>query len=199
MRYTTRPTRSSLIAIVLFLVLAGGLTGCLPSQGGGGKGERKKMLNLDGQDGAWEATSLGSGANFGAASFASAESYPNKMAAAYPRLPFTLLDTTIRVGGEMADFMLLRLPTADYDYLLLAAKGFESWLPSWLNAWPQSGRHGIVIDLSGGTATQRADFQVSCPSQYPCRWCSCGTSPLSPAHPLLHSSFSPCKLSNARC
>jgi len=126
---------------------------CLPSGPAGGRPERRKMLTPDALEGSWESSGLtasprrtASGAAAGMTALA---------------LPFTLADTTILQGGEELDYMLLRLPSADYDYLLLAAKNFESWLPSWLAAWPQSGRHGVAIQLTGGTATNRTDFLVT--------------------------------------
>lgn len=140
-------------ALVFCVAFSAALAGCLPSMPGGGRPERKKMFTSDALEGEWEGSAL----------TVAAQTTAPRSVAFYSPLPFTLVDTTINLNGEEADYMLLRLPTADYDYLLLAAKNYESWLPTWLAAWPQSGRHGVAIELNGGTATERADFQVTVP------------------------------------
>jgi len=138
--------------LLIFLWLSFFMTGCLPGGGGpGGKPARKKMLTSDPSPGGWEGVSL------------APQSGGNQPALDAPSLPFYLMDTTMRIGGEEMNVALLRSPSADYDYLLLAAKGYEAWLPAWLAAWPQSGRQGFVIDLTVGTASQRVDLQVQCP------------------------------------
>lgn len=145
------------MAAFLFLLLAGYLPGCTPGPGSpGSKPARKKMLNLDTQSDGWEAYQFASPAPGSAASATSQ----------YPPLPFALADTTIMLGGESADFYVLRVPSADFDFLLPMAKTYEPWLTAWLAAWPQMGRRGVAIDLSAGKPTRRASFQVECAAQH---------------------------------
>ena len=141
------------VGLLIFLSLSVFMTGCLPGGGGpGGKPGRKKMLTADLSVGGWEGVGLAPGLD---------GSRPPAPGA--PALPFYFVDTTMHIGGEEMNVALLRSPSADYDYLLLLAKGYEAWLPTWLAAWPQSGRQGFVIDLTAGAASQRVDLQVKCP------------------------------------
>jgi hypothetical protein len=149
----TVPVVGLLIVLSLILMaLSFFMTGCMPGGGGpGGKPARKKMLTADLSVGGWEGLGLAPGSG------------ESRQALNAPALPFYLMDTTMLIGGEETNVALLRSPSADYDYLLLFAKGYEAWLPAWLAAWPQSGRQGFVIDLTTGDASQRADLQVKCP------------------------------------
>ena len=141
------------MGLLISLSLSFFMTGCLPAGGGGpaGKPARKKMLTSDLSVGGWEGIGLAPGSG------------GNQPAPGAPTLPFYFVDTTMRIGGEETNVALLRSPSAAYDYLLLLAKGYEAWLPTWLAAWPQSGRQGFVIDLTAGAASQRVDLQVKCP------------------------------------
>jgi hypothetical protein len=141
---------------MLFLLCGGLLTGCLPSSpGGSSRGERKKMFTLDGTDGLWEGYSLSaSGAKAGSGQPGMAD---------VPMLPFTVSDTLLQQSAGLHPYVLLRLSSADYDFLLLGAKNFEAWLPGWLKSWSQTGREGLMIDLSAGKATGRSVFRLTAP------------------------------------
>ena len=139
------------LGLMIILWLSASMTGCMPGGGGPGKPARKKMLTADLSVGGWEGVNLAPGSG------------GSRRVLDAPSLPFYLMDTTMRIGGEETNVALLRSPSADYDYLLLFAKGYEAWLPTWLAAWPQSGRHGFVIDLTAGAASQRVDMQLQCP------------------------------------
>jgi hypothetical protein len=147
----------AVMAAILFLLFAGSLPGCMPGPGSpAGKPPRKKMLSLDAQGDGMEAYQLTSPA-------------PGEGVLAtklYPPLPFALADTTIAFGGDNADFYVLRIPSAQFDFLLPMVKTYEPWLSAWLSAWPQMGRRGVAIDLSAGKATRRAIYQVESAAQH---------------------------------
>jgi hypothetical protein len=142
---------------VLFFLLCGGLlTACLPSSPAGpSRGERKKMFTLDGADGGWEGYSL-------SASDAKA-GFGQPGALAVPQLPFAVSDTLLQSRTGLRPYILLRLPSADYDFLLLGAKSYEAWFPGLLKSWAQSGREGLVIDLSAGKAADQSVLQLTAP------------------------------------
>lgn len=141
---------------LLFLLCGSLLTGCLPSSPAGpSRGDRKKMFTLDGTDGSWEGYSL-------SASDAKA-GIGQPGAVAVPPLPFALSDTLLQQGSGLHAYVLLHLPSADYDFLLLGARNYEPWFPGWLKSWPQTGREGLMIDLSAGNATGRSVFQLTAP------------------------------------
>lgn len=114
------------------------------------------MFTFDQADVRWEGNSLiGSGSRgFGPVG-------PGE--AAVPPLPFALGDTLLQKDGASQLYAALHLPSSDYDLLLMGAKIYEAYLPDWLKAWPQTGREGLVIDLSAGKATARTSFQLSGP------------------------------------
>ena len=143
--------------VMLFLLCSGLLVSCLPSSPAGqSRGERKKMFTLDGTDGSWEGYSLSpSGAKAGTGQPGASVSVPP--------LPFVLSDTLLKQGAGLHAYVLLRLPSADYDFLLLGAKNYEAWFPGWLKSWSQTGREGLMIDLSAGKATARSIFQLKAP------------------------------------
>ena len=150
-------THRTVMAAFLFLLIAGSLPGCMPGPGSpAGRPARKKMLNLDARSDGWDAYYFASPAPGIAASATNQ----------YPPLPFALADTTIMLGGDNAQFFVLRVPSADLDFLLPMAKTYEPWLSAWLAAWPQMGRRGVAIDLSAGKATKRAGYQVECAAQH---------------------------------
>ncbi len=143
------------VALVIISLLCNGLfTGCLPaSPGGGSRGERKKMLIPDETAGRWEGYSL---------STSDADGHGGQpVAAGIPSLPFVLSDTLFGGGPEAKPYLLLRLPTADYDFLLLGAKGYEAYLPGWLKSWSQTGREGLAIELAAGKVTGQTALQLS--------------------------------------
>lgn len=125
------------------------------------------MFTLDGADGNWEGYSLsGSGAKPGPGvkdgpGFQAGTGQP--AAVGFPSLPFALSDTLLQQGAGMHAYVLLRLPSADYDFLLLGAKSYEAWFPGWLKSWPQTGREGLMIDLSAGKATEHSVFRLTAP------------------------------------
>jgi hypothetical protein len=156
MRYKQSRSFSASAALAMILLCSGLLTGCLPSPGGGSeRGERKKMFTLDEGDISWEGNGLTGSAsrNFSV--------QPGTVP--FPPLPFVVSDTLFRSAAGQQSYILLRLPTADYDFLLLGAKTYESYFPGWLKAWPQTGREGLMIDLSAGKAAERSVFQLTCP------------------------------------
>ena len=113
------------------------------------------MLNPDAGDGSWEGYSLSApGAKAGSRQ-------PDGID--IPALPFAVSDTLLLQGAGLHPYVLLRLSSADYDFLLLGAKSYEAWLPGWLKSWSQTGREGLVIDLSAGKATGRSAFQLRAP------------------------------------
>ena len=138
------------MGLLISLSLSYFMTGCMPGGGAPGKPARKKMLTSDLSAGGWEGAGLAPGSD------------GSRPALDAPSLPFYFMDTTMLIGGEETNVALFRSPSAECDYLLLFAKGYEAWLPAWLAAWPQSGRHGFVIDLTAGNASQRLDLQVKC-------------------------------------
>ncbi|TDW96268.1 hypothetical protein [Dinghuibacter silviterrae] len=137
--------------VVLLLVCISLSPGCLPSPAGPSRAPRKKMFTLDETDGLWEGNSLTSPGS----------RLPNAMVA--PSLPFAMSDTLLQGRAGMEPYVLLRMPSADVDFLLLGAKNYEAWFPGWLKSWSQTGRQGLVIDLSSGKATGRTTFQLSAP------------------------------------
>ena len=150
-------TPRTIVSAFLFLLFAGSLTGCMPGPGSPtSKSPRKKMLNLAAQGDGWEAYRF---ASPGPGSSASAVGQ-------YPQLPFALADTTIALGGDNANFYVLRAPSAEFDFLLPMVKTYEPLLSGWLSAWPQMGRRGMAIDLSAGKATKRAAYQVEYAAQH---------------------------------
>ena len=142
--------------MTLCLLCNGLLTGCAPTSPGSGRGERKKMFTFDQADVRWEGNSL-----IGSGSRGLGPAGPG--GAAVPPLPFALGDTLLQDHGGSQLYAVLHLPSSDYDLLLLGAKMYEPYLPGWLKAWPQTGREGLMIDLSAGKATARTSFQLSCP------------------------------------
>lgn len=164
--------------VTLFLLCGGLLASCLPSSPGRSHGgDRKKMLNLDDATGDWEGYSLTAPeAQHGAIPSPALGAIPGTQqsaatqpgtdqpgAPAFPPLPFALSDTLLQRGAAIQTYMLLRLSSADYDFLLLGAKNYEAWLPVWLKSWPQTGREGLIIDLSAGKATSQIAFQLTAP------------------------------------
>jgi len=141
--------------IALLLLLCSGLvTGCMPSSPGGKqRPERKKMFTLDGTDGSWEGYSLSASRGQTGAG--------NPGAANVPLLPFSVGDTVM--GAGLRPYMLVRLPSADYDFLLPGAKNYEALFPGWLKNLPQTGRDGLVIDLASGKASNQSVFQLGAP------------------------------------
>ena len=141
---------------ILFLLCAALLTSCLPSSpAGSSRGPRKKMFTLDGTDGNWEGYSLSTpGAKAGMGQPGAVD---------VPPLPFALSDTLLQQGASLHTYILLRLPSADYDFLLLGARNYEAWLPGWLKSWSQTGREGLMLDLSTGKAAARSVFQLTAP------------------------------------
>src|ERR1700744_1818245 len=112
-------TTKQLITLILFLALTGSMTGCLPGPGSPtSRPQRKKMLTEDINDDGLERFSL-------TTSKAAADP-------AMPPPPFTLVDSMIRMGTEDADFLVLRLPSTDMDFLLPMAKTYEPYLTAWL-------------------------------------------------------------------
>ena len=78
-----------------------------------------------------------------------------------PAPPFSLVDSVIGLGGENADFFVLRIPTSQFDFLLPMAQTYEPYLAAWLTNWPMLGRKGLAIDLTAnGQPTRRANFQL---------------------------------------
>lgn len=142
----------------LFLLVAGAVSSCAPGGGGSpaSKPARKKMLNLNASDNGWDAFGM---VPNGLQSVTTASN-------AYPQLPFALADTVISMGGDNADFYILRIPSSNMDFLLPMAMSYEPWLAGWINAWPQLGRRGVAIDLSAGKATQCATLQVEAVAQH---------------------------------
>ncbi len=138
MKYVTDHKITIIRAVTLMLIAGSILTACAP----GGPPPRKKFPLTSLDEGGWE----GRG-----------PSVTNH------RTSFVYADTLITLSGKTADFLLLRLPSRDYDFLLPAIKSKESLLTNWLNYWPKLDRHGVVIDLSDDRGTQRADFQLTCP------------------------------------
>ena len=139
-----------------FLLLCNSLlTGCLPASPGSGRPERKKMFTLDQADSRWEGNRLSASGTRGGSR--------QSGAVVFPPLPFALSDTLLQVGGGLRPYLLVHLSSGDYDLLLLGAKTYEGYLPGWLKAWPQTGREGIIIDLSAGKPTGRDVFQFSTP------------------------------------
>ena len=138
--------------VLFFLLCSSFLIGCLPSSPSGpSRGERKKMFTLDGADVNWEGYSLStSGAKAGTS-------------VGVPQLPFTVSDTLLQQRTGLQPYILIRLSSADYDFLLLGAKNFEAMLPGWLKNWQQTGREGLVIDLSAGKAAEQSVFQLTAP------------------------------------
>lgn len=113
------------------------------------------MFTLDAADGNWEGYSLStSGAKAGSG---------QPGVAGVPTLPFAVSDTLLQQGGSLHPYILLRLSSADYDFLLLGANTYEAWFPGWLKSWSQSGREGLVIDLSTGKATGQSAFRLTAP------------------------------------
>ena len=140
--------------VMLFLLFGGFLTACLPAAPSS-RGGRKKMLTLDGADVNWEGFSLStSGAKTGSG---------KPGVAGFPTLPFAVSDTLLQQGGSLHPYVLLRLPAADYDFLLIGANTYEAWFPGWLKSWSQTGREGLVIDLSAGKATGQGAFRLTAP------------------------------------
>ena len=135
-----------------FMLLTGLLAGCLPGPGSPtNRPARKKMLT-DGISGdgieavGFAATAAGRGAPAGVN---------------VPAPPFTLVDSVIGLGGENADFFVLRIPTSQFDFLLPMAQMYEPYLAAWLTNWPLLGRKGLAIDLTtNGQPTRRANFQL---------------------------------------
>jgi hypothetical protein len=161
MKYITTRAAAPMIVVICSLLLSGLLPGCLPTGPGKTPPTRKKMPAPRLSDGSWE----------GGGSISLDPATPSS--AGMPVLsapwPFAMADTTIGLGNRSDDFVVLRLPSTDYDYLLLSAKNFEPLLPMWLNSWPQSGRRGIAIDLStggSGLTVLRADYRLDCPAQH---------------------------------
>jgi hypothetical protein len=163
--------QSFIVGAMMALCLMGNglLTGCAPSSPGGpSRGERKKMFTFDQADVRWEGNGLaGSGSRGFGAGGSGGTAVPGGAAwpggAAVPPLPFALGDTLLQKDGGSQLYALLHLPSADYDFLLMGAKIYEPYLPGWLKAWSQTGREGLVIDLSAGKATARTSFQLSGP------------------------------------
>jgi hypothetical protein len=143
------PKNQQLIIVFLFLALAGSMTGCLPGPGSPtSRPQRKKMLTDDINSDGLERYSLSS---------TSAAGEP-----AMPPPPFILVDSTIQLGAENADFLVLRIPSTEMDFLLPMAKTYEPYLTAWLSAWPQLGRRGVAIDLSrSGQPTHRSSFELT--------------------------------------
>lgn len=140
-----------LITVFLFLVLTGSMTGCLPGPGSPtSRPARKKMLTEDLNGDGLERYSLTS------------PSKPTEGEPDMPPPPFLLVDSVIQIGAENADFLVLRIPSTDMDFLLPMAKTYEPYLTAWLSAWPQLGRRGVAIDLSrGGQPTHRSSFKLT--------------------------------------
>ena len=149
--------RQKLKTVLCYLFLSGCLAGCLPGPGSPTqRPQRKKMLNEALTGGNFEGISLTSPTMGGS---------QNGMPA-MPPLPFVLTDSIIGLGGQNADFLVLRVPSTQFDFLLPMAQMYEPYLTSWLNAWPRLGRKGVAIDLTvGGQPTQRANFELSYASQ----------------------------------
>lgn len=140
-----------------FFLLAASLTGCLPGPGSPtNRPQRKKMLT----DGI-------SGDGIEAIGFAGPTA-GNRTAtgAVVPPLPFALVDSVIALGGDNADFFVLRVPSNQFDFLLPMALTYEPYLSGWLNSWQQLGRKGLAIDLTAnGQPTRRANYQLEYPAQ----------------------------------
>jgi hypothetical protein len=145
------PKNQRLLIVFLFLALAGSMTGCLPGPGSPtSRPQRKKMLTEDASGDGLERYSLTSSSKMTAGE------------SGMPPPPFVLVDSTIQLGAENADFLVLRIPSTDMDFLLPMAKTYEPYLTAWLSAWPQLGRRGMAIDLSrSGKATHRSNFELT--------------------------------------
>lgn len=142
---------ASFISVALFI-----LGGCLPSSpGGGSRGDRKKMLIPDETAGRWEGYNLSASGADGRGG--------QPVAAGIPSLPFVLSDTLFGGGAEAKPYILLRVPTADYDFLLLGAKTYEAWFPGWIKSWSQTGRAGLAIEMATGKVTGQTAMQLSVP------------------------------------
>lgn len=141
----------------LFLLVACAMSSCAPGGGGSptSKPARKKMLNMSSGDNGWDAFSMAPNGAQGATAGS----------ISYPPLPFALADTVISMGGDNADFYILRIPSSNMDFLLPMVMSYEPWLAGWINAWPQLGRQGIVIDLSAGKVTHRTTLKVEAVAQ----------------------------------
>ena len=140
--------------VVFFWLCSGLLTACLPSSPSS-RPERKKMFIPDGTDGLWEGYSLTApGGKTGTGQ-------PGSVTV--PQLPFAVSDTLLQGSAGLQPYILLRLSSADYDFLLLGAKNYEAWFSGWLKSWPQTGREGLIIDLSAGKATGRSAFRLTAP------------------------------------
>lgn len=157
MKYKQFPSFFTVATIAIFIGCSGLLTGCLPAPGSSPtRGERKKMFTLDGADGVWEGYSLTSPSG-------SPVHTGDPASVAFPALPFAMSDTLLLLGTEPKPFVLLRLPAADYDFLLLGAKNYEPYFPGWLKNWSQTGREGLVIDLAAGKVSGRSNLQLRVP------------------------------------
>src|ERR1700744_1072370 len=147
-----------LTTAMCFIFLVGSIAGCLPGPGSPtSRPARKKMLT-DGINGdGLEAISLAGpgGGRVGT-------NGPN-----VPPLPFALVDSVIGLGGENADFFVLRVPSNQFDFLLPMAQAYEPYLSAWIGNWPQLGRKGLAIDLtSNGQPTRRANYKLDYPEQH---------------------------------
>src|ERR1700742_2843269 len=91
-----------------FIFLVGLLGGCLPGPGSpGNRPPRKKML-MDGITGdGIEAVGFAAPGAGGAPS----------AGPTVPPPPFSLVDSVIGMGGENADFFVLRIPSSQFDFL----------------------------------------------------------------------------------
>ena len=141
-----------------FVFLAGSLTGCLPGPGSPtSRPQRKKMLTEGINGDGLEAISLAGpgGGRVGT------------NGPSVPPLPFALVDSVIGLGGENADFFVLRVPSNQFDFLLPMAQAYEPYLSAWISNWAQLGRKGLAIDLTtNGQPTRRANYQLDYPAQH---------------------------------
>jgi hypothetical protein len=166
MKYKQFPSFFTVATIAIFIGCSGVLTGCLPAPGSSPtRGERKKMFTLDEPDGVWEGYSLSSpvASNVRPDIYTDLRHSGEPGAVAFPPLPFALSDTLLSLGAEPKSFVLLRLPAADYDFLLLGAKNYEAYFQAWLKSWSQTGREGLVIDLAAAKVSGRSVFQLTGP------------------------------------
>jgi hypothetical protein len=154
MQMITQRNRTTFLSLIVFLLITFGYSACMPSNSPTSRPGRKKMLDMTAGSNGWEV--------YG---FARPENEELLQQATTPPLPFSLSDTSLLLRGERSDFLLLRVPSAEFDLLLPAAKPYESMLSAWLSSWPQLGRTGVVIDLSLGKASHRTNLQIVCDAQ----------------------------------
>ena len=141
-----------LLTATCFILLTGFLGGCLPGPGSPGQRPARKKMLTDGIAGdgiesvGFASTTAGKASSTGIN---------------VPAPPFSLVDSVIGLGGENADFFVLRIPTSQFDFLLPMAQTYEPYLAAWLTNWPMLGRKGLAIDLTAnGQPTRRANFQL---------------------------------------